>query len=148
MALIAPDWNPAPRTLRGFGFVSLLFFGGLGAGTLWRGQLLGVAVEPATAQAVGIALGALGAISGVLAVIAPRALRAQYVILTAVTLPIGWVISHTALALLYFGVITPIGLVRRAVAGDPLERGIDRQAKSYWVRRPASPSIERYFRTF
>ena len=35
------------------------------------------------------------------------------------------------LALLYFGVVTPVAAVRR-VFGDPLRRTISPQAASYW----------------
>jgi hypothetical protein len=43
--------------------------------------------------------------------------------------------------LLFFGVVTPIGLAMRLTGRDPLRRRHDPTATSYWiVRRPPGPS--------
>jgi hypothetical protein len=43
--------------------------------------------------------------------------------------------------LLFFGVVTPIGLAMRLTGRDPLRRRHDPSASSYWiVRRPPGPS--------
>lgn len=63
--------------------------------------------------------------------------------------PIGWVISHALLALLFFGVVTPIGCVMRVFGYDPMARRPGGAGPSYWIereRRAADPS--RYFRQF
>lgn len=39
--------------------------------------------------------------------------RLEYTLLTVVTYPIGWVVSLVLLALVYFFVLTPIGLLKR-----------------------------------
>jgi hypothetical protein len=76
----------------------------------------------------------------------PRVIRPLYVGLSRATLPIGWVVSHVLLAVIYFGIITPVGLLVRAFR-DPLERALEPGARSYWVpREQAQPN--RYFRQF
>lgn len=67
-----------------------------------------------------------------------------YTALMRVTFPIGWIVSHIVLAILYFAIFTPIGVVLRK-AHDPMERNFDPRANSYWFpHQPAEP--DRYFR--
>lgn len=58
-------------------------------------------------------------------------------------------LSPIVLALLYFGVVTPVGLLRRVFGTDPLSRRFDPEARSYWIRRdppgPAPESLSRQF---
>jgi hypothetical protein len=64
------------------------------------------------------------------------------------TYPLGWTFSHLLLGLIYFGVMTPIGLCLRAVGRNPLHLDIDRAASSYWIERPPPDDVEGYFRRF
>jgi len=53
---------------------------------------------------------------------------------------LGKVVSPIALGLLFYGVITPIGVVLRLAGKDPLRLKFDRGADSYWIRRePPGP---------
>lgn len=63
-------------------------------------------------------------------------------------LPIGWVISHVILGAVYYLVITPIGLILRAVGNDPMQRRIDRAAATYWIPHTQQTDSSRYFRQF
>jgi hypothetical protein len=57
---------------------------------------------------------------------------------------VGWVNTRILLALVYYGLVLPFGLVRRAVA-DPL--GLrPSSAQSYWKRREASSDLDAYRR--
>lgn len=58
------------------------------------------------------------------------------------------VVNNLVLALIFYLVITPIGLVLRLVRKDPLKRQWDPSAPSYWtkVEPPAAPLD--YFRQF
>ena len=50
------------------------------------------------------------------------------------------IVSHVVLALLYYAVVTPTGLIVRALGRDPLRLRRDPQAVSYWIRRdPPGP---------
>jgi hypothetical protein len=62
--------------------------------------------------------------------------------------PIGFVVSHLLLALVFYLVLTPIGLVMRLLGHDPMSRAIDRQAASYWIERPKTAEPKHYFRQF
>ena len=62
--------------------------------------------------------------------------------------PIAWTVSHVLLAIVYYLVLTPLGLLRRLIGGDPMHRRIDRAASSYWVERRSTDSTERYFRQY
>ncbi len=44
--------------------------------------------------------------------------------------------SPVILAVLFYGAITPLGLLSRVFGYDPLRRRIDPAAKSYWIDRP------------
>ena len=62
--------------------------------------------------------------------------------------PIGWVVSHVMLAVIYYGCMTPIGLFMRLIGRDSLSRKIDPSAKTYWVAREPAADTKRYFRQF
>ena len=62
---------------------------------------------------------------------------------------LGRIVSPIVMALIYFGVVTPIALLARARGVDPMRRRFDREAKSYWIaREPPGPdpkTMERQF---
>lgn len=60
----------------------------------------------------------------------------------------GWTFARIILGLVLFLVLTPIGLALRATGRDPLERKLERGAKTYWkeYRQPVNPG--RYYRQF
>jgi len=148
MALMEINWHPDGRSLRRFGAAALVVFAALAAWVLWRRSLFGVGLGPETARAAAVALAALAGACGLLAAVAPRGLRPLYVGLALVGLPIGWVVSHAVLALVFFAVVTPIGLGMRLLGRDPLRRWFDRGAATYWSPRRRATDVTRYFRPF
>ncbi len=59
--------------------------------------------------------------------------------------PVAWLMSTLVLGILYFGLITPIGLISRLAGRDPLQRRTRRETG--WVERSASPVPKsRYYR--
>ena len=62
--------------------------------------------------------------------------------------PLGWLLSHVILALVYYLALLPVGLIMRMVGYDPLHRKFDRQAESYWIPKRDAPDVSRYFRQF
>src|ERR1051326_4621008 len=87
--------NPNQRTLRQFAALLILILGGMAA---WKGNY--------AAAAVVAAIGLLG-----LAI--PAALRPIYVAWMIVAFPIGWLVSHVMLAVLYFVLFLPLGILFR-----------------------------------
>ena len=53
------------------------------------------------------------------------------------------VVSPVVLSLMFFVVVTPVGLLMRALGKTPLRLRLDRSAGSYWIeRRPPGPAPE------
>ena len=55
----------------------------------------------------------------------PRANLPIFVGLTILAYPIGFVVSYFIMGLLFFGMITPLGLLFRLIGKDPLNRGFE-----------------------
>lgn len=59
------------------------------------------------------------------------------------------IVSPVVLGIMFFAVITPMGLLRRALVKDPLRLRFDRQARSYWVdRQPPGPPPDTFNNQF
>ena len=132
------DWKPTRQTLRTFaiGLVVLAcayagWQGWQGHLTHWRAWICGVT----------------GAI-GLVGVISPPLLRWLYVAWMVVVFPIGWCVFQVMLATLYFGVITPLGLLMKLIGRDPLQLRADPNAATYWTERKPSDDPRRHFRQY
>ncbi len=145
--MIDLNLRPDARTLRQFGWIALAGFGLL-ALLAWRGLALFAAIPEGARGEVALVLAALAGASALFSLVFPRANWPLYVGLTLVAFPIGFVLSYVILATLFYVVIAPIGLVMRLLGLDPLERRIQRDARSYWVdARPPRPRSS-YFKQF
>jgi hypothetical protein len=139
MAVISINWKPSDRDLRWFAGLLMLFFVVVAGIWNWR---TGNEVGPIVLIGVSWSVGLIG-------LIVPQAIRWVYVGWMVAVWPIGWVVSHLLLAILFFGVIMPIGLILRAIGRDPLRKAFDRSATTYWIARPTEPTdSQRYFRQF
>ena len=147
MAAVELNLKPGTRVLRQFGWLALAGFGLLGGLVLWRGGLFGFDFG-AAAQPLAWGLWGLGGLSGTLSLVAPNANRPLWVVLALATFPIGLALSYVLMGLLFFGMLTPVGLVFRLIGRDALERRFDPQADSYWQRRGPPAPTPRYFRQF
>jgi hypothetical protein len=127
------DWNPDERKLRRFG---------------WFTAVAALAAMKFLPPVAAMGAAAVGALSALLSLARPRANRPLYLALTVVTWPIGFAVSTVMLALLFFGVITPIGLVLRWLGQDPMRRRSDRSAGSYWVQARRERPAQSYFRQY
>jgi hypothetical protein len=58
------------------------------------------------------------------------------------------VVSHILLAVVYFGIVTPIGLIMRLAGRDALGLKRDPNATTYWVPHAMPKDSRRYFRQF
>lgn len=142
--MIDIDWKPSVKKLREFGWIAVGGFGLIGLVVAWKtGAFEGEAgfLAPQILWGVGV-------LCGVLALVFPAGLRPIYLILTAVALPIGLVVSNVLLALLFYGLFTPIALVFKLKGRDELHRKWDKSAASYWVKTPGRRPAEDYYRQF
>jgi len=147
MKAIEINFNPETRVLRQFGWIALVAFGVLGGFILWRRGLFGLDFGAVTSPAA-YALWGVGAVSAVLAVVAPRANRFLYVGLSLITYPIGYLLSYVLMGLLFYGMLTPVNAVFRLIGRDAMGRRFDRLADTYWTVRKPPASSQRYFRQF
>jgi hypothetical protein len=97
---------------------------------------------------VAIAIAAVAVLISIVGLLSPAFMRRVWIAMMVGLSPIGWVLSHVILAVIYYGVLTPVGLVMRAAGKDPLARRLDREAKTYWIDRGEEPGVERYFRQY
>src|SRR5438477_5712814 len=94
--------NPSPRTLRQFAVLWLVFFE-------WLAMRAGQTGHPR----VELLLLVLGVTVGPVGLIAPRVVRPVFVGWMMLAFPIGWALSHVMMAIAFYGLFTPIGLVFR-----------------------------------
>jgi saxitoxin biosynthesis operon SxtJ-like protein len=109
------------RQEREFGLLVGAVFCALGGWWLYRGRF-------AVAAPVVLIIGSLLLLSGTLF---PSALRLPYRWWMALAEALSFAMTHVILALVFFGIVTPIGLLRKSLGGDPLRRRAA-SADSYW----------------
>lgn len=138
MALIERNREPTPYELMVFGLLLTPFFGLIGALVLWR----------TGSWTVAPAFWVTGLLMAVAFLCVPSVRRPTYMAWMALLYPIGWVISHLLLALVYYGWVTPVGLLMRMFGCDPMRRRPDPEATTHWIRRKPINNISRYFRQY
>ena len=131
--------DPSPRALRQFGVVV-------------GGVLAAVAAVLAWRRGVSPAAWGLGGVGGVLVVVGlavPAVLGPVRRAWMAAAFVMGAVMTRAILTAAWALIFVPTGLVLRAVGKDPLQRRLDPEAESYWIRRddggPDREQLERYF---
>lgn len=135
MSLIRINRHPSAKDLRIFAILWLLFLGGFGLLAQIRGH-----------TSIAVALLALAFSIGGLGLVFPTGIRWVYLAAIYASFPIGFAVSHLVLGAIYFLLLTPIGLARRAFGHDPLTRKFEPQRKSYWERRPDQPEPGSYLK--
>jgi len=82
----------------------------------------------------------------ILGIAAPILLKPLYIAWMRFAYLLGWVNTRLLLAIIFYLVFTPIGLVMRLCGVDPLKRKINKEEKSYWEKRESTQlSYERQF---
>ncbi len=147
MRVIELDLHPDPERLRQFGWIALVGFGLLAALAWLEWAIfsfgLGAARVPVSMGLLGLA-----GYAAVAAVLHPPANRPLWIGLSVLTFPIGFAFSYVILGVLFFGIITPAGLLLRLLGRDPLDRRWDRGAASYWVAAQERRDKSAYFKQF
>lgn len=115
--------NPNRKELRKFGimlFIALSILGGL---FLWeKGN-------------VGFLFVGISGLFLLLGLTIPNYLSYIYVFWMKLAVLLGFIMNHLILALMYYVIFTPIGLVMRLVGRDPLRIKLDKHTKSYWIEK-------------
>lgn len=138
MPLIEINRNPSAKDLRWFGLLLALFFGLVGALVWWRtGQ-----------RASFLVIAGAGCVLWAVYSLVPAVRRPLFLGWMYAAWPVGTMVSLALLAVVYFLVVTPIGLAVRLFSHDPLGRAFDSRLSSYWRARAPAPPASRYFRQF
>jgi hypothetical protein len=102
-------------------------------GALWLpAALCAAAYSQQAREATVRALLAAAGCSLALGLVRPLALRPIFRASLLVTAPVRFVVGSALLGAIFYGVVTPIGLLARRLRADPMARGFDRAAASYW----------------
>ena len=111
-AMISIQWYPDRKQLRQFAGIWFPAFCALVGWSIARKTGLWCLVG------IGWMAGGTLALAGL---IYPPLIRPVFVGLILITFPIGWVVSHVLLGVIYFGVVMPVGLLLRMIGHDPLQ---------------------------
>jgi len=144
MSMIQIDWTPDRNKLRQFALIWLSGFSLIGLLFAWK---LGC-FEGTQAWTIPIGLWTAAGVVGFLGLAFPTAVKPVYLLWMAVTFPIGWLLSHTILAIIYFAIFGVLGLVFRLVGRDALGLRGRADRDTYWVKRSSPASGRRYFQQF
>lgn len=132
------QFDPRRTMLRQFAGLWIAFFGGLAA---WQAM---VRHDPTLSTILGVVALTVGPIG----LVRPDWMRPIYVSWMVLAFPIGWTVSLAIMAVLFYGVFTPIGLVFRLIGRDPLHRTRRPGLETYWTAKPIPADLRRYFQQF
>ena len=136
--MIDLNLNPSKQELRTFSLCALAFLAFVG----W------IVFRRRPARAVGVVDRRGRRSSGGLGFAVPASYAAALRRLMVINYPIGWVVTHVVMAIIFYLVVTRLGVIMRLTGRDPMERAFDRTAKTYWKPRRTDPDSARYFRQY
>ena len=128
---------PPLKTLRQFGGLCLIVFGGFAAWRLWHGD----------SGTLTMVLAAAAVLIGVTGLIVPAAVRPVFIAWMILAFPIGWTVSRIVLGLMFFVLFTGVALVFKLTGRDVLH--LRRSSRdTYWMPKPQARSGEEYLRQY
>lgn len=133
--MLAPSWSPGHKELRQFAIISLFGFGLFGAIAFFRFEWFVAAYV----------FWGIGVLTFLVGLASPGAVLPVYILLMAIAMPIGWVVSNVLLIVLYYGMMTLLGLVFRLIGRDPL-RLKQPKLETYWIARQQRTPGSSYYR--
>ncbi len=140
MSMVKVKTNPSLKELRLFGAIWMVFFAVVGTVAWFKWGAPNAAVGIWTASVVVPVIGW----------IMPRFMRLVFVGMSYAAWPIGVVVSFVMLAVIYYLVVTPIGILTRLLGYDSMQRKRSGEDVSYWSERDRSAQDDpkTYFRQF
>lgn len=137
------NWQPDLAERRSFGRILAMGLPVI-AGTFW----LAIWLATGRFEPWPLWIGGIGAALGVICWAAPQIARPIYVVWFAVGGVMGLIVSTILLTAVFYLVITPTGIILRAIGRDPLARRFDPQASTYWDPAEKPMDAQSYFRQF
>jgi hypothetical protein len=145
--LVELNLRPDARILRQFGFIALGGFGLMAVLAFREAAMFRFGLGEARVPVAG-ALAGIGVLSAIFSLLYPKANLPIYVGLSVVFFPLGFVFSYVLLGLLFVIVIGPVSVLVRLFVRDPMNRGYDSAARSYWTAAEKHRAKDSYFRQF
>jgi hypothetical protein len=130
--------NPAPRVLRQFAGLWIVFFGGLAC---WRFFVSGDAATAGRLFLLAFTVGPIG-------LLFPKAVKPVFVGWLILAFPVGWLVSRAVLVLLFFGIFSPIGVLFRLMGRDLLQLRRQPDRDTYWTRKASQAGAASYLRQY
>ena len=116
------------KQLRHFGLIVGGIFGVIGVWPIvFRGE-----GPRLWALAIAVAL-------GVPALVLPRSLTHVHRVWMAVGETLGWINTRILLSVVFYGIVTPMGMIMRRFGQDPMRRGFEPGVDTYRVLKPSRP---------
>ena len=131
------NWRPDARELRHFAAAMLIGFSVLGLLAAWRAS--GISTGAIVLWSIGMFLAG--------AAFVPKLGRIAYLGVYLPTSIIGFVVSNVILTLMFFLVITPLGIILRLMGKDFLRQQRQKD-KSQWMPVNGAKSEDSYYRQF
>ena len=125
------------KELRQFGITIAVVLGFLSSWFLWQGRDGGYLL-----LIISIVFLALG-------LFLPNLLKPLQKLWMTLAVLLGWLMTRVILIVLFYLVVTPIGLLARLCGKDFLNKKFDRKADSYWIpREVTNPDKRKYENQF
>jgi hypothetical protein len=138
------NWNPGLRERRKFALSLIIGLPCVAVVLLALGLLRGRGWNfPLTAI-----VGGGGLAVGLLLLALPQIARPFYVAWYFVACCIGTVVGNLALAIVFFVLVTGLGLLMRALGHRPVRKTFDKRAATYWQDAEHVDDPNRYYRQF
>jgi hypothetical protein len=136
MSMVQINWKPDATELRKFGAAMIVGFGIIGSVLLWREH---------SAAAMGCYV--FGSVTGAIGLTGAKIALPFYWAWMGIAFVMGNIVSRLLLAIVYYGVLTPIGLFRRGLGRDPLLLKRP-ECDSYWIDTDETKNVESYEKQF
>lgn len=130
-------WHPDAKELRRFAIAMLIGFFVLGALAALRAWGIGTG---------SIVLWSVGATLAVAALV-PKLGRIAYLAVYLPTSIIGYVVSNVLLALMFFLIITPLGIILKLTGKDVLQQRRQKR-ETQWIPLKETKNEDSYYRQF
>lgn len=131
------NWRPDARELRRFAIAMLLGFSLLGLLSVWRAS--GISTLAIVLWITGLVLAT--------AAFVPKLGRVAYLSVYLPSSIMGYVVSHVILTLMFFLLITPLGIILRLMGKDPLQQRHQKH-KTAWTPVKQVKNEDSYYRQF
>ncbi len=139
MSVVQINTDPTRRELHQFGFIWLGFLALFGVVAYFKFG------SPLVARWLWVA----AVVVPIVGWLVPAFMRLVFLGMSYLAWPIGFVVSHVVLAVVYYLVLTPIGLLTRVFGYDSMKKRFDPEAESYWIERSLEAVDPKcYFRQF